>query len=469
MIAGARWNARHRPMRGLLGMVATMIVLFVVPSGASAGQPWEYPEGDPSNRRTSADSPPRFIGTVDRLGPVKTPTWRRTFDADITGTPIAARNGGVYVGDRGGVLHALVYSNGRTACSAGVGSLGTGTPPSPITGSPLYIHEKNTVYVVTNRPGGPRLVAVNALNCDPKWSTLIDSTANWEASDPTYSPAQNLIYVGTCVCTAEENNAAGVGGRGAVAAINADTGALVWKTPTVAAPFGGGAVAGTPIPYDPLGRVFVGTDHGFAGTSADPNTDAILALDEATGAIVGSYQARANDAASVATIDLESRLGFEAPLVAYTANGQPVVAGGDKGGTVYAINPSTMELVFKTDVLPGSSQGGIVGLGVDPATGVLHGTTEVPSTYFGVNPDGTLLYNQPATSPGIGPPSVAGRGVWAMDTAGFLNIQDVTDGRLIGRIYTGGRSIGGISFNLRRAYVAIGTGKNTGGGVVAYK
>lgn len=458
----------------LLRLLICAIVGFAVlaaPALVDAAMPWEYPGRDGLNRRSSNDAPARFIGTVDRLGPAKAPAWKRTFDSEVTGTPVAARNGGVYVGDRGGVLHVLVYSTGRTACSTNVGSLGTGTPASPITGTPLYVHEKNTVYVVANRPGRPRLVAVNALNCDPLWSTELDNQLNWEATDPTYSPATNSIFLGTCVCSAEDNNSAGVGGRGSVVSVNADTGALNWKTRTVSGPFNGGAVAGTPIPYDPIGRVIVATDHAFVGQVADPNTDAILALDETTGEIVGSYQARENDIATTATLDTESRLGFEADLVGFNSNGRALIGAGDKGGTFYAIDPTTMELVFKTDVLPGNSQGGITGLSVDLNDNAIHGTTSTPATFFGIDAGtGELRYTHPATAPAVGPPSVAMNGVWAADSAGFLSIEDTATGRAIGRLSLGAPSLGGVSFYSRRAYVAIGTtGKGAAGGVVAFK
>lgn len=468
---GFEASERRSRLQRLAVCAAVMGAVLIAPALADAAMPWEYPGRDGLNRRSSNDAPPRYIGTVDRVGPAKAPAWKRTFDSEVTGTPVAARNGGVYVGDRGGVLHALVYSTGRTACATNVGALGTGSPPSPITGTPLYVHDKNTVYVVANKPGRPRLVAVNAINCDPLWSAELDNQLNWEASDPTYSPATNSIIVGTCVCTAEDNNASGIGGRGSVVSVNADSGALNWKTRTVSGPFNGGAVAGTPIPYDPLGRIFVATDHAFAGQIADPNTDAILALDMHTGQIVGSYQARQNDIASTATIDAESRLGFEADPIGFTSNGRALIGAGDRGGTFYAIDPTTMELVFKTDVLPGTSQGGITGLSVDLKNGRIHGTTATPATFFGIDPNtGELLYNHPATAPAVGPPSVASDGVWAADSAGFLSIEDVANGRAIGRLSLGAPSTGGVSFYSRRVYVAIGTtGRGASGGVVAFK
>lgn len=469
-------GGRLRVSNGFVAAVAALVMMLVAPAGASALTPWEYPDGNGFNQRRSNDAPPRAIGCCsgNPAGP-KLPTWQRAFDSEVTGTPIAARNGGVYVGDRSGVLHVLIYSNGRTLCSQNVGRTGTGTPPSPITGSPLYVDSKQTVYVVTNAPGSPRLAAVDPVNCDIKWvSDQLDQNQNglWEATDPTYSPATDLIYLGTCVCSAEDAGASGVGGAGHVVAIDPDTGQTVWATRTVLPGFNGGAVGGTPVLNESLGRIYVGTGNAFVGSVADPNTDSILALDALTGVIVGGYQTRQNDIGRPDDPDPTQRLGFDTALINITSGGQLLVAGIDRGGIFYAVDPATMELVYKTQVGTGAtSVGAPSGLTFDPSKRVVHGVTSTPALYFGINADdGSMLYMQPGTDAlHYGEPSFASQAVWSTDTEGFVDIQDPTNGRILGRLPLKAPSIGGVSFSRKMAFVAIGTGRGTPGGVAMFK
>ena len=182
--------------------------------------------------------------------------------------------------------------------------------------------------------------------------------------------------------------------RGAVVALNASTGALVWKTYTIDEPatnrganrdgaqmFGpsGAPVWSSPTIDAERRRLYVGTGENYSRPASD-ESDAILALDMATGNTVWRYQALSQDvwnAACSAGANCPIATGpdydFGAPpILVKTPKGRSMLLAGQKSGFVYALDPDKDGAVIWT-AKPG--RGGIMG-----------------GVHWGMTSDGSVLY-----------------------------------------------------------------------------
>ncbi len=179
--------------------------------------------------------------------------------------------------------------------------------------------------------------------------------------------------------------------HGGVSAVDAMTGQIVWQGHTMedAKPMrdrGDGQMlwgpAGAPIWNSPSidvkrNRLYVGTGEANSAP-AHPNTDALLAFDLSTGKIVWSHQATENDVFNVgcgptgggkncATETVFRDVDFGASTILATQpGGKDVVIAGQKSGTVWALDPDTGKVVWRTHIGTGGPNGGIHwGIAVD--------------------------------------------------------------------------------------------------------
>lgn len=182
--------------------------------------------------------------------------------------------------------------------------------------------------------------------------------------------------------------------RGAVVAMDAATGKVIWKTYTVddAPSARGVSAAGTPM-FGPSGapvwatptidaargRIYVGTGENYSHPASD-KSDSILALDLANGKIVWSFQALGQDvwnASCPGGANCPAGVGpdydFGAPpLLVKLKSGRSLVLAGQKSGHVFALDPDNDgALVWKAK--PG--RGGIMG-----------------GVHWGMTSDGEALY-----------------------------------------------------------------------------
>jgi polyvinyl alcohol dehydrogenase (cytochrome) len=180
--------------------------------------------------------------------------------------------------------------------------------------------------------------------------------------------------------------------RGSVSSLDAATGAVVWKTYTIdEAPrprgtssagvqlFGpaGAAIWGAPTIDAGRGLLYVGTGNGFADPP-QPSTDAVIALDLATGRVRWIKQTVPNDvwiwqcaptntdnpncpATQGPDFDISS-----SPVLATTPGGRDLVIVAQKSGVVYALDPDRAgAVVWEYRVGEGSALGGQWGAAVD--------------------------------------------------------------------------------------------------------
>ncbi len=186
--------------------------------------------------------------------------------------------------------------------------------------------------------------------------------------------------------------------HGAVVALDARSGEILWRTPTVSeeprisghtdvgtAIWGpsGASVWNTPTISQELGLLFVGSGNNHS-RPATAMSDSILAMELATGRIVWTYQAQAGDAWNAACV-FGNRMScpepegpdtdFGATTMLLELDGRDLLVAGQKSGILHALNPATGELVWKTRIARGGAEAGIR-YGMATQDGVLY----VPST-----------------------------------------------------------------------------------------
>ncbi len=196
--------------------------------------------------------------------------------------------------------------------------------------------------------------------------------------------------------------------RGSVVALDARTGRQLWKTYTITAPLvpgrtnsagtqlqgpSGGAVWASPTIDPRRGVLYVGTGDAYS-TPVQANTDALLALDLASGRLRWSVQDTPNDAWIAACMMPQPSdncprprgpdYDFGAsPMLRTVGQGQRLLIAGQKSGIVWAHDPDAGgALRWKVDLTstPPPPEGGIV----------WGGASDQDTAYFGLNSGGLV-------------------------------------------------------------------------------
>ena len=163
--------------------------------------------------------------------------------------------------------------------------------------------------------------------------------------------------------------------RGSVVALDAATGAQVWKTyviPEIPKPThknsagvqlfapAGAAVWNSPTIDPARHALYVGTGDAFTEPAAK-NSDAVVAMDLDTGNILWSFQAVSNDAWMVGCVPVASEncpkdLGVDwdfgsSPVLVHDSSGRMLLLATPKSGTVFALDPAQKgTVVWKIDL-----------------------------------------------------------------------------------------------------------------------
>jgi polyvinyl alcohol dehydrogenase (cytochrome) len=214
--------------------------------------------------------------------------------------------------------------------------------------------------------------------------------------------------------------------RGSVSALDANTGAVIWKTYTVDevrprgtnkegvplfGPAGGGIWAAPTI--DAKRRViYVATGNGYA-EPAQKTTDAVLAIDMASGKILWANQPLPNDvwtggcrAQNPDNPNCPATLGPDydfsmSPVLARRSNGQDIVIVHQKSGMAYGLDPDKQGAVlWEYRASEGSGMGGQWGVAADDRQAYLGVTgtfSKTPGGMRAVNIDtGKEVWSKPA-------------------------------------------------------------------------
>jgi polyvinyl alcohol dehydrogenase (cytochrome) len=239
----------------------------------------------------------------------------------------------------------------------------------------------------------------------------------------TGAPAlyQGMLYV---PISSWEETAGGIGSyecctaRGALAALDARDGRLVWKTytieqsplPTVKNSAGtqmygpaGGAVWAAPTIDAKRGTVYIGTGDSYTDVK-EQGSDAIIALDLATGRVKWRNQVTENDSFLMGcyrpgTPNCPSHMGPDhdfgaSPILFKQRDGKDIILAGQKSGAVFGIDPDLGTTLWRSKVGAGSAMGGIE---------------------WGMAADGERLYV--AVADMFAPPTKGKPGLFALDPA----------------------------------------------------
>lgn len=316
----------------------------------------------------------------------------------------AVVGGRLFVGSENGAVSALDAKTGcthwvfqaqhgvRTAISVGPYKTGTAS------GMAIYFADAGAVAYGVDSVTGKEL-----------WRFKVDDHPYATATgSPTFHDGR--LYV-TTSGVGEEGQGGRVGYecctfRGSVTAIDVNTGKPLWKSYTITeapkpraknaqglqtwGPAGGGIWSAPTI--DAARRaIYVTTGNGYADPQ-QPTTDALLALDMASGKILWSFQPLKNDvwaggctggrggAANTTNPNCPEQMGPDhdfnfPPLLTKRSNGQDLVIVQSKSGMAYAVDPAKKgEQVWSYRTSPGSGLGGQWGAAADNRY-----------VYFGIN------------------------------------------------------------------------------------
>jgi polyvinyl alcohol dehydrogenase (cytochrome) len=340
------------------------------PASRHATADWSSWGVDTSNSRfQTADAAGLSAAQVPRLK-LK---WAFHLGADAeTRSQPAIVNETVYVGAV--KLYALDEQSG---CTRWVFA-----PPAPVRSGLMVGASPGQETAVFFGDYQSNIYAVSAATGKLLWKTHTDP---YFAAMSTGTPVlyEGVIYLG--LSSFEEVMAASpkypcCGFRGSVVALNAATGAQIWKTYTIdAAPqpiagttFRGPSGAGiwsSPTIDEKLHRLYVGTGDNYSEPST-ATSDAVLALDLATGKLLWSRQVTTGDIYNVgcdpgvhgACPETHGKdYDFGAPPILMTLNaGKRALVIGQKSGLVYAFDPDADgKPMWSTRVGEGGALGGV--------------------------------------------------------------------------------------------------------------
>ena len=437
------------------GLFAAVAAALVLVQPVFAGKPpapadWPMYGADLGGARSNPGGPGETqLPLLHRL-------WRFDFPSgDVTGTPVES-GGRVFAGSDSGVAAALDAATGHVLWTAQLGG--------PVNSSAAVAG--NQVYFAVAKVGAPFLVALDARSGRVLWRTTLSDQPE---SDVYASPVffGGGIIEGTSALFAELHDANPVV-RGSVVKVDAGSGAVVWRTFTVAPGLTGGGVWATAAVDPATGLAYLGTGNAYQAP-ADPHTDAILAVSAASGAIVRFFQATPDDVWNATTQPTGPDYDFGAsPQLFRLADGTPAVGEGQKSGVFWAFRRDTLQAVWQARVAPGSGLGGILG---STATDGLSffGPATLPGEVWSLDRSGGLRWAEPSPEPiKWGSVSLSNGVLYAASSGGLLQTWDAATGLPLLSFPLGQPSVGGVSIARGTVLVATGTSFGTGGSVQAF-
>jgi polyvinyl alcohol dehydrogenase (cytochrome) len=154
--------------------------------------------------------------------------------------------------------------------------------------------------------------------------------------------------------------------RGSVVLLNPVNGSIVWQTYTItdaqaAAGASGATVWSTPTYDRRTGVLYVTTSNNFS-SPATPTSDAILALDAATGRILWDTQATPNDTSNGLSVPMGPTADVDfgdSPQVYKLPSGRDVVGAGQKTGVYYVLDAHSGKVLHAIPLEPSGDLGGL--------------------------------------------------------------------------------------------------------------
>ena len=223
----------------MLGCFAVLAVIAAQSASAATSASWLFGGNDVTNSRTQSAETKISSSNVGQLA-VK---WTAPTHGDVSATPTVA-NGTVYFPDWGGYINAVNAQTGAVIWSKQLAA-DYGDPAAPgvhmISRTSPAIYGNEVIFGDNNGFGGytpgASVFAVNAQTGALLWKTTVDSnTVSVITANPVVAGGQLIVGVSSN----EEGIAAGFFGpyacctfRGKVLSLNPTTGAINWATYTV--------------------------------------------------------------------------------------------------------------------------------------------------------------------------------------------------------------------------------------------
>jgi polyvinyl alcohol dehydrogenase (cytochrome) len=274
------------------------------------------------------------------------PAWEVRGLLGVSGTP-AVSDGVVYTGDWTGHLRALDAATGGEVWSH---ELGGG-----YVGGSVAVDDTQVVVGTFDA----RIVSLDRASGEPRWETPIgDHPKAVVFGSPVIVDGLVVVGVGSFEVFAPGDPPSF---RGHVVALDADSGAEVWRfwvTAGDATEGPGVSIWSSPAVDTERGVLYIGTGQAYA-LPAPPRSDALLALDLQTGEEVWATQFTAGDAWTISQpTGLDADVGAAPNL--FVADGTDAVGVGDKAGAYRALDRDSGEILWERQVTEGGLQGGIM-------------------------------------------------------------------------------------------------------------
>jgi polyvinyl alcohol dehydrogenase (cytochrome) len=371
----------------VVGFLLTTALSAQGQSDASRSDQWRIAGQNLDNSRNQPAEHSISPAKVPGLGP----KWTFTTGGDVSATP-TVDDDAIYFPDWGGNLFALNKDSGRLLWSHKIsdydGVDGAISRVSPaVDGDQLIIGD-----ILSDQPhNGANVIAVDRAAGNLRWRTQVD---RHPAAIITGSPVvlDGVVYVGV---SSNEELLAGnptypcCTFRGSVVALDANTGALLWKTYDMPdnggqqGGYSGGAIWQPPAIDAKRDTLFIGTGNNYSApadveacqkatptancAAADDFFDSALALDLHAGRIKWAKRLQGVDTFTGAcqtsagpnpNCPVPSSPDFDMGGSGPNLVGN-IVGFGQKSGIYWAFNPDNGNIVWSTPVGPGSALGGI--------------------------------------------------------------------------------------------------------------
>lgn len=344
-------------------------------SPESAGSQWPMYGHDFAQTRTNVTETGITRDNVDRLAKV----WEIPDVIGVTGTPTVI-DGVAYFADWKGQVWAVRADTGERVWTASIGGMIVGAVA--IDGDAVYASSGN------------KLFRLNRTNGDQEWTA---TTHDHPQAQINASPivVDGIVLQGTAsfenILRKDEYLF-----RGSIGGFDAESGAQLWNfyaTPGDETSGAGAGIWSTPAVDTERRLLFVGTGQGLSEPTP-AMADSLIAIDYRTGERKWSTQFTYPDVFSAANpTGKDADIGASPNL--WTSEGRALVGAGDKGGTYHAVDRDTGDVVWETQLTPGSAFGGEIGSAAfvddtivassnvgDPATNAPTNVTHI----FGLDP-----------------------------------------------------------------------------------
>jgi polyvinyl alcohol dehydrogenase (cytochrome) len=355
--------------------------------------------------------------------------WAFGFPGGTTvSTQPAVAGGRIFLGSHEGGIYAL---DAKTGCAHW-----KFPTPAAVRGAILLDQRADGRFVLYAGDRSAQVYALDANTGERLWQTKVDDHPSALVTGSTVLH-DGVLYVP--VASFEELAGASpkypcCTFRGSVLALDAATGAIRWKSYVIPEPAqktavtgegtqlwgpSGAAVWSQPTIDPKAGVLYVTTGDSYSAPAA-PTSDAVVAMELATGKIRWHWQATADDAFSLACVATRADplikkscgpdIDFGASAILRTLpSGQRILLAGQKSGVLHALDPAAGKVLWQKRLSPGGVLGGIEwGFAADeehvyvPISDVWESKTEPGAAggIYAVNiADGSEFWNTPAAAP----------------------------------------------------------------------